>query len=68
MKLYIADYHLEMTHLLSDKNVRQILSDKNNTKTNYHLFEAKRIINNIGYGRRQAEVNKLNKKLGQMSS
>jgi len=48
MRLHLTDYHLEMARLL--------IAEENTENLQYHINEAKRLINETGYHRRDAEL------------
>lgn len=51
MRLHLTDYHLEMSRLL--------LAEEKTENLQYHIDEAKRLINETGYHRRDAELTDL---------
>jgi len=51
MKLFLADYHLESARLVKDR-----LAKEDDPILQTHVQEARKLIEETGYGRRKAEL------------
>jgi len=59
MRLYLTDYHLEMSRLLLKQWQQQLLDDSAQVDIQEHLASAVKLIDETGYHRRNAEVEAL---------